>query len=66
MELNDKMIFMDRYQMPSIFTCVEKTDSKIVLYRHEKCHCDGDLGIQTDGQGNFWEFCLVCKKEFRN
>ncbi len=65
MELNHQVVFHDDYGMPNLWHCVERTPDKIVLMRRDKCeHCGGGIGISTEN-GEYWEYCLVCKKEFK-
>ncbi len=62
-ELNNELVFHDEFGMPNMWICTERKPGKIVLTRR-KC-CEMELGIETDGKGGFWEFCLKCGKDFR-
>ena len=62
-ELDNELLFHDRHGMPSMWICTEKASDRIVLTRR-KC-CGAELGIETDGEGGFWECCLKCGKEFK-
>ena len=62
-ELNNELVFHDRYGMPNMWICTERTPDKIVLTRR-KC-CGMELGVETDEEGGLWEFCLKCGKEFK-
>ena len=62
-ELNNELVFHDKYGMPNMWICTEKEPDRIVLTRR-KC-CGMELSVETDGEGSFWEFCLKCGKEFK-
>ena len=62
-ELDNELLFHDRHGMPSMWVCTERASDRIVLTRR-KC-CGVELGIETDCEGGFWEFCLKCGKEFK-
>ena len=62
-ELNNELIFHDEYGMPSMYVCTEKESDRIVLTRRQCCGMK--LSMATDGEGDYWEFCLKCKKEYK-
>lgn len=64
-ELHHELVFHDKHGMPNMWVCIEKEPDRIVLKRRMKCECGGTLGIETDGDGDYWEFCLKCNKKFR-
>ncbi len=65
-ELDNELVFHDEHGMPNMWVCVEKEPDKIVLKRRIKCgDCGNLLGIATDNDMSYWEFCLKCGKEYK-